>query len=471
MIRHMKTYKIFIVTILAGLVFSCSDSFLELTPQQSVSDTEALLDLDGYKSSITGIYNKLSGAEYYGRYMIMIPDVLADDVKQNSQANRLVDYAEHIQRVSDTDALNLWGSAYEGINAANAIINSETILADAILDEQNHIVGEAYALRGLIYFDLVRMFAQQYNYTADASHLGVPIVLNFDLDNEPSRSTVAEVYEQIISDMTTGISLMSNSSRSGNSNTLSPNATRALLAKVYLFQEDWSNAEAMASSVIDSGDYSLISNDNYYDLWTTDNSTESIFEISMTETDNVGGNGIAGLYLQAGFGDYLPSNDVVDLYPSNDVRLSTFEIDPLLTGEFAPNRMIKYPDINGFDNVKVVRLAEMYLIRAEARAEIGTDIAGAQDDLDMVRQRAIADEPDNSEIGDALKDAIFLERRLELAFEGQRLWDLMRNQMDIVRTNCTAQTCFIAYGADTVIMPIPQDETDVNPNLEQNSGY
>ncbi|WP_286812384.1 MULTISPECIES: RagB/SusD family nutrient uptake outer membrane protein [unclassified Maribacter] len=467
----MKTYKIFILTIMTGLVFSCSDSFLELTPQQSVSDTDALLDLDGYESSITGIYNKLSGAEYYGRYMIMIPDVLADDVKQNSQANRIVDYAEHIQRVSDGDALNLWGSAYEGINAANAIINSETILADAVLDEQNHIVGEAYALRGLIYFDLVRMFAQQYNYTADASHLGVPIVLNFDLDNEPARSTVAEVYEQIISDMTTGISLMSDSSRSGNSNTLSPNATRALLAKVYLFKEDWNNAEAMASSVIDSGDYSLISNDNYYDLWTTDNSAESIFEISMTETDNVGGNGIAGLYLQAGFGDYLPSNDVVDLYPENDARLSTFEVDPLLTGEFGPYRMIKYADINGFDNVKVVRLAEMYLIRAEARAEIGTDIAGAQDDLDMVRQRAMADEPDNADTGDALKDAIFIERRLELAFEGQRLWDLMRNQMDIVRTNCTAQTCTIPYGADTVIMPIPQDETDVNPNIEQNPGY
>ena len=69
------------------------------------------------------------------------------------------------------------------------------------------------------------------------------------------------------------------------------------------------------------------------------------------------------------------------------------------------------------------------------------------------------------------KDAIFIERRLELAFEGQRLWDLMRNQMDIVRTNCTAQTCTIPYGADTVIMPIPQDETDVNPNIEQNPGY
>lgn len=467
----MKTYKIFIFTILAGFAFSCSDSFLELSPQQSVADTEALLDLDGFESSITGIYNEISGANYYGRYMIMIPDVLADDVKQNEQANRIVDYAEHIQRVSDGQALGFWSSMYEGINAANAIINSETILADAILDQQNHIIGEAHALRGLIYFDLIRLFAQHYTFTADAGHPGVPIVLNFDTSNEPSRNTVAEVYDQIIADMTIAISMMQDESRSGNSNTLSPTSVKALLARVYLFQEDWANAETMATDVIDSGEYTLVPNEDYYDLWTTDNSSESIFEISMTEADNVGGNGIAGLYLRAGFGDYLPSNDVVSLYPMDDARLSTFEVDTLLTGDFAPNRMIKYPDINGFDNVKLMRLAEVYLIRAEARAEIGTNITGAQDDLDRVRQRAIASEPDNADTGDALNDAIFLERRLELAFEGQRLWDLMRNQMDIVRTNCTAQTCFIPYGADTVILPIPQNETDVNPNIEQNPGY
>ena len=467
----MKTYRLFIFAILFGLVLSCSDSFLELSPQQSVSDTEALLDLDGFTSSITGIYNEISGSAYYGRYMIMIPDVLADDVKQNGQANRIVDYAEHIQRVSDGQALALWNDMYQGINAANAIINSETVLPDAVLGQQTHIIGEAHALRGLIYFDLVRLFAQEYAFTPDASHLGVPIVLDFDIENLPARSTVSEVYTQIISDMTTAMSMMNDISRSANSNTLSAISVRALLARVYLYQSDWANAETMATGVIDSGEFSLIPNANYYDVWTTDNSSESIFEISMTEADNVGGNGIAGLYLPEVFGDYLPSNDVVSLYTEEDARLSTFEVDSLLTGEFAPNRMIKYPDINGFDNVKVMRLAELFLIRAEARAKIGADIAGAQDDLDMVRQRALADEPDNSDMGAALDDAIFLERRLELAFEGQRLWDLMRNQMDIVRTNCTAQICFIPYAADTVVLPIPQDETDVNPNIEQNPGY
>lgn len=467
----MKTYKIFILALLFGLILSCSDSFLELTPQQSVSDTEALTNLEDFQSSITGIYNKISGSDYYGRYMLLIPDVMADDVKQNAQANRIEDYAEHIVRLSDPDANNLWTTMYEGINAANAIINSEVVLSDAVREQQENIIGEAYALRGLIYFDMVRFFAQHYTFTTDASHLGVPIVLTFDASSEPSRNTVKEVYDQVVSDMTMAISLMNSNSRSGNSNTLSSTSVMALLARVYLYQEDWGNAEAMATDVIDSGGYSLLSNENYYDLWTLDNSSESIFEISMTEADNVGGQGIAGLYLPEIFGDYLPANDVVSLYDTEDVRLSTFEEDPQLNGEFAPFRMIKYPDVNGFDNIKVVRLAEMYLIRAEARTKIGTNIAGAQDDLDMVHQRALPTASDNADTGIALEDAIFLERRLELAFEGQRLWDLMRKKMDIVRTQCTAATCLIPYGSDTVILPIPQNETDANPNIEQNPGY
>jgi hypothetical protein len=453
------------------LMMSCSESFLELSPQQSVADTEALTSLEDFESSITGIYNKISGSDYYGRYMFLIPDVMADDVKQNAQANRIEDFAEHIVRVSDGDANNLWTTMYEGINAANAIINSEVELSDSVSDEYNHILGEAHALRALIYFDMVRFFAQHYTFTPDGGHLGVPLVLEFDIATKPSRNSVKEVYDQVIADMNTGISLMNDQSRSGNSSTLSAIAVKALLARVYLYKEDWANAEAMASDVIASGQYSLIPNNNYYSLWTTDNSSESIFEISMTEVDNVGGQGLAGLYLRQGFGDYLPSNDVTSLYEAEDARLATFEIDELLIGDFAPFRMVKYPDINGFDNVKVIRLAELYLIRAEARARLGNNVAGAQDDLDVVRQRALPVAADNSNTGIALVNAILLERRLELAFEGQRLWDLMRNKTDIVRTQCTSSICFIPYAGDTVILPIPQNETDANSNIEQNPGY
>jgi len=242
------------------------------------------------------------------------------------------------------------------------------------------------------------------------------------------------------------------------------------LSRVYLYKEDWVNAEAMATEVINAG-YSLVPNDNYLALWTTDNSSESLFEISMTDVDNQGGNSIAAMYVEDGYGDYLPSKDVVSLYDAGDARLQTFLEDTQLAGDYAPFRVNKYPEVLGTDNTKVIRLAEIYLIRAEARAEIGTNISGAQDDLDAVHQRALPSALDNTDTGQALKDAIFLERRLELCFEGQRLWDLMRKKMDIVRTQCTSSICQITYGSDTLILPIPQDETDVNPNITQNPGY
>ena len=466
----MKKYNKIILMFMIGFALSCSESFLELTPQQSVSDLEALTNLEDMNSSITGVYNEISGSNYYGRHMYMIPDVMADDVKQNSQANRLVLYAGHIVDQSDPNAASLWTEMYRAINAANNIINSDIVVAAGAQADKDHIIGEAYALRAQVYFDMVRMFGQHYTFTADASHFGVPLVLSFDPTNKPERNTVKEVYDQVILDMTTAISLMKNNSRSGNSNTLSSTAVKALLSRVYLYKEDWPNAEARATEVIGSG-FSLVPNANYFSLWTTDNSSESIFEISMTEADNVGGQGMAGLYKRQIFGDYLPSNDVVSLYQAGDARLSTFKEDTFLTGEFAPFRVDKYPDILGFDNVKVIRLAEIYLIRAEARAEIGTNTIGAQQDLNMVRQRALPTAPNTSLTGQALKNAIFLERRLELCFEGQRLWDLMRNKLDVVRTQCTSSICLIPYGSDTLILPIPQVETDTNPNITPNPGY
>lgn len=458
---------------MVGLSVSCSKSFLEIDPQSSVSDDLAITNLEDLEVSVTGVYDKISGAFYYGRYMFMIPDVLADDVKQSASANRIIDFANHEQNVSDGQASALWNGMYFANNALNNIINSDITVTDLNKDAKDHIIGEAYALRGLIYFDLVKLFAQQYNYTADASHAGVPIIIEFDPTLEPERNTVKEVYDQVISDMTMAISLMSDTPRSSNSNTLSSTSVKALLSRVYLFQEDWANAEAMATDVINAN-YNLVSNSNYPTLWTEDNTTESIFEISMTETDNVGGSHISGLYLSpanGGYGDYLPSNDVISLYEDGDARLSVFIDDPILSGDYAPYRMNKYAEVLGYDNIKVLRLPEMYLIRAEARAELGTNISGAQSDLNVVRQRALPTAADVTATGDALMDEIMLERRLELCFEGQRLWDLMRKKEDIIRIQCTSNTCEIPYGDYTNILPIPQGETDVNPNIEQNPGY
>jgi hypothetical protein len=466
----MKIFYRLLLIIMTLSYVSCSKSFLELTPQQSVSDVNALQNLEDLNSTVTGIYNELSATAYYGRNMLLIPDVMADDVKQNTQANRIRDYAEHAINKSDADANNLWTTMYRAINSANNIINSDINVPAIVQADKDHIIGEAYALRGLIYFDLVRLFAQHYAFTPDAGHPGVPLILDFDPTRKPQRNTVKEVYAQVIADMTKGISMMKSTSRSKNSNTLSSISVKALLARVYLYEEDWVNAEITATAVINAG-YSLVPNASYLNLWNTDNSTESIFEISMTPSDNRDNNSIAGLYIKEIYGDYLPSKDVVDLYDAADARLQVFKTDPLLAGAYAPYRVNKYPDVKGYDNTKVIRLAEIYLIRAEARAHIGTNTAGAQQDLNLIRQRALPSAAPVTETGQALLDEIMLERRLELCFEGQRLWDLMRTKKDIVRIQCTAERCTIPYGDDTNVLPIPQVETDANLNISQNPGY
>lgn len=462
---------------MAGLMLSCSEDFLELTPQQSVANEDAITNLNDYYSSIAGVYNDLSSANYYGRYFVLVPDVMSDDVKQNSQANRVVEYAEYVANVSDGTALNMWTLMYRAINSANAIINAEVVVPAGVKDQQDHIIGEAYALRGLIYFDLVRLFAHHYSFTAGGTHLGVPIVTNFDAQAKPTRNTVREVYDQVINDMEMAIGLMG-PSHSGDANKLSNTAVRALLARVHLYEENWTDAETRATEAISAGGYSLESNANYMNVW-GDNSSESLFEVSMTEADNRGSDALGRMYIVEGYGDYLPSDDVVNLYDPTDVRMGVFKADPLLSGAYAPFRMDKYPDVQGWDNTKVIRLAEVYLIRAEARAEIGTNEAGARTDLDMVHQRGLATAPPNGDTGQALKDAIALERRMELCFEGQRLWDLRRKKQDITRTACTANVCSIPYssnGADQslsnrTILPIPQSEMDANTNIEPNPGY
>lgn len=468
----MKMKKIYIKSLIAALAFitlSCGDDFLELSPQQSVANEDALTTLDDYKSSVTGIYNGLSSANYYGRYFYLVPDVMSDDVKQHPSANRAKDYAEYSAVVGDGIASAMWNNMYSSINAANAIINAEVDLPASVEAERDHIVGEAMALRGLIYFDLVRLYAQHYTFTSDASHLGVPIVLEFDQSNEPSRNSVREVYDQVISDMTSAINMMDDDPRSGTTSTLSKSAVQALLARVYLYKDDWTNAEAMANTVINSGRYSLVTNANYNNAWVADFSAESIFEINMTENDNRGSDALGRMYIVEGYGDYLPADDLVSLIPNDDARTDWFLADPFLTGDYAPFRLVKYPSIAGTNNTKVIRLSEMFLIRAEARAQQGNN--AAQADVDLIRQRAQPGAAAVTATGAALLDEVLLERRKELAYEGQRLWDLMRYKQDVVRTNCTSPICTITYPNNRVILPIPEAELDANPNIEPNPGY
>lgn len=472
MLKNKKHYRTFaMITIVAGLTLtSCSKSFLELEPHQSVSTDQALMTLGDYEAAIIGAYDGLSSSNYYGRYFVLVSDIMSDDVKQNSSANRASDWAAYAGSSTDSNSLsiNIWSQGYSVIDRCNRIILNDLEVTPATQDALDHIKGQAHALRALVYFDLVRLYAQHYTFTADASHMGVPLVLDIDPFQKPARSSVKETYDLIISDLNTALGLMANGD---DSFFMTRGGINGLLSRVYLYQEDWENAAAAATQVIESNVYSLVPTANYLTVFSGDHSEETIFEINMHETDNRGTDGLGGMYLKSGYGDYLPSKDLLDLIPVGDVRNNLYITDPDLTGNYASKRVNKYSSPIGTDNTPVIRLPEILLNRAEAYAHIPGREDEARADLDLVRKRGLPTAADATASGAALIEQILLERRIELANEGHRLYDLTRNKKGVDREDCTSTVCTVDYPNDKLIMAIGQYEIEVNENVEQNPGY
>lgn len=451
-------------------IASCNKDFLELEPQQSVSTNKALVTIGDFQAAITGAYDGLSSSNYYGRYFVLVTDIMSDDVKQNASANRAADWAEYVGSSTDNNNLaeNIWQVGYQVINRTNRIILTEATVPEAVQADLDNIKGEAYAIRALVHFDLVRIYAQHYTFTSDAGHPGVPIVTEIDPFMKPARNTVMEVYDQVISDFNTALGLIGDSP---NSSTLSATAVKALLSRVYLYKEDWTNAVNMADAVINSGDYSLVSNANHADIFMQDNSSESIFEMDMNPTDRRGTDALGGMYLGSGYGDYLPSEDLINLIPEGDARGNLFAVDSTVGGGiYGYLRVNKYASVLGEDNTKIIRLSEVYLNRAEAQYHLNNE-AKAKDDVNKIRKRGLPSSPNVTASGAALLDEILLERRLELCYEGHRLWDLTRNKRGVYRNDCTATICSVKYPDSRFILAIGQYEIDVNTNVTQNPGY
>ncbi|UZR94604.1 RagB/SusD family nutrient uptake outer membrane protein [Chondrinema litorale] len=466
-----KLYISSLFAILMLFTTSCGEDFLESTPEQYIFEEDFLLSYTDFDVAIVGAYNQMQSASWYGRYLPLVADVMGEDVKQNSSANRASEWAEYNGSPQDFIPEDFWAILYEEINITNRIINSSFEPIESLTTDFDQIVGEAHAIRALAYFDLVRIFSQHYTYTPDASHNGVPIVLEFDSEAKPARNTVAEVYTQIISDFEQAISLMSITP--STSGTFSEAAVQALLSRVYLYMEDYEMTESYASQVISNGDYSLVSANDYPSQFFEGNSSEAILEIVYSTVDNPGSDHLGGMYKATGYGDYLPSEDLLNLMDDNDVRKTLFLEDEDLGGIYGNIRVNKYPSSGaeiGTDNIPVIRLSEVYLNRAEARAKSGDD-TGAQEDLNIIRQRGNPEAAAVIVTGTALITEILNERRVELCFEGHRIFDITRNQLDMVRNDCTSSVCEVNYPNDRFILAIPIEETDVNINMIQNDGY
>lgn len=483
--KQITLHKIIPALLLTAGLGSCTKGFLDTTPQQSTDLNNVVVDLPSTRGAINGVYSLLKSADYYGRTMFVNADLMADNgyiSKKNS--GRYLGNDQYGITSNDSRVRATWNQLYLLIANANILIEKGEKLELPASEEaeKKHILGEAYTLRALAYFDLARIYAQPYNFKADASHLGVPVVVKTNPDNSsiisPSRNTAKETYKQIVDDLIKATNLLTAAPigfSASNKGKITLNGAKALLSRVYLYMEDWANAEAMATDVIIANKYSLIARDKLLTDFGLQNNGETIFEVHYLTTDNLGSDQLTNFTLQTGsYGDLLATDDLYNAYDAADARRG-FLIKSKRSGSGGENPAViinKYNNISTFEEgIKIMRLAEVYLNRAEARAMQPGKEADAVADIDVIKKRAFATPAPTTETGAALLQLIKNERRRELPFEGHRLYDLTRWKQSFTKYRSGNVTIGVDYPNLKTVMPIPLAEINANPNIQPNDGY
>lgn len=479
----MKSITKNIVLIAVVSIFvSCEKDFLDVNPSQETPEV-ALSDPDAATELVNSIYNKLlsfnmSSFPWYG-----VTEITSDNADKGSDPGDTGTYqknhAEYTYTETEASFSNLWENHYQGIGRANQAI---ILLPDVDIEEdlRNRLIGEAKFLRGLMYFRMVQMFG------------GVPIIdfipdpnSEEDINRAYQRASKEEVYAFIEADLQDAIEFLPLKSEysAANLGRATQGAAQALLAKVNLYQEDWQPAYDLSQAVIDSKEYDL--EPNYEDIWKVshENGVESIFEIQgRGETPSLGVDNYhtsQGARGQGGWGWGFnsPSEDLANAYEPDDKRRDAtiiFRGETLYDGRLVPETVSNlrynqkaYVDQNlqaNDKNVQLLRYAEVLLINAEAAFHLGM-LEEAQAKLNLVRERAGLEKLLTTP---TLLD-IWKERRLELAMEGDRMFDLRRQGR--------AAEVMQAFGVPFVVgkhelFPIPQEQIAQSDGLlEQNPGW
>ena len=448
--RSFKYISVFVI----GLMLMACDNVLDTEPKQSISENVALSTSDNVKAVLISAYDNLGDYDEYGGQLYMLPDLMAVGNEANwtgtfEQPGEI--FRKNIQ-VDNSFVRDGWLDGYTTINVANNVLSALDVVNEA---DRDRVEGEAKFIRAITYFQLVRLFAKDYNDGDPASNLGVPLTLeatrNINETSQIPRNTVQEVYAQVISDLTDAKNLLS--VHPASYPYADTYAASAFLARVYLQQGEYELARDEANRVLSdaSSPYQLV--DNYSAAFNNSNTntSEDIFAMQVTTQD--GTNSLQTFYASqdnGGRGDIEIQQAHLNLYESGDERLAFFYDDggETRTGKWR----------NQYGNVNVIRLAEMYLNRAEANSRLGESVgATPTEDINTIRLRA-----DLGTVNSVTLQDILDQRHLELAFEGHFLFDLKRTQGSVGG---------IPWNSPVLVYPIPQREMDANPELEQNDGY
>lgn len=480
--QYIKTGKGLILGALAmgaSFLFSCSkvneqEPYTALTPPQAFSNAERV------EKAALGMYDALQNAEFLGGRVLIYADVRGNDASPASYFGQVPSFNMLANNVL---AFNCWAGGYRTIFEANLFARNLEASGNVVSGEQAAVYyGEAKFLRALAYFYLVNTYAHTYTFSADGSHDGVPLVLTavadgqeaLDPKNKLPRSTVKQVYDQMIKDLTEAAAVLPEEWGDGffDHARATKGAAQALLSRIYLYMNNWAKARDFADSVLlspvgyelDATPRLAFAQDNYM------TSTERIFSVAMNSADNPNTNNAIGQhYSSRGRADITINGAYFDLpgFDTINDRRRT-QLTERVSGSFYTT---KYYTGSPFDSwVPIFRLSEIKLIKAEALARLTPAAAdpNAIALLNEVRARANAAALTPSTQA-ALIDAVLTERRIELAFEGQGEFDFLRTHRDIpARAPVHAAQ---EWNSDYVIFPIPFAETQRNTNLRQNDGY
>lgn len=457
-------YKVICCLTIVISISSCSKDFLSLDPEFKFPEDLATTSLDGLSSTTTGAFNALQSGNLFGGGLIANSELLADNI----HTDPISDFSLNQLRTREMNSYNsqasgLWADGYRAINIANIVLEHLPTYENENPTLAQQLKGECLFIRAICHFELLRMFAQSWGYTSDNSHLGIPIRLTPGSVTEGQstiRFTVKEVYTQIINDLTEAESLLPADKQARASKW----AAQAYLAKVYFQQSDYQNAFSWTDQVITQGGFSLNATvDEIYDLEGNSFSNETIFQLINVDGD-------------ISNGDLNRFNPNV-MYSMSDEFITIIEADTLTDGTAGQRNKELYTnffDISYFTkkynntqmNVNIIRLAEMYLTRAECKVELGYSDDLIRNDYNLIKVRAgqLADSTSSGK--DNLLQIIWTERNYELGYEGDRYHDIKRRKQNFITEVGT-----FSWNDPQLIYPIPQTEMDANPNMIQNEGY
>ena len=469
-----------LLTAMAGMS-SCT-SFLEVDEKGKATIPSFLSDPDGLNAGLVGAYYETF--TYYDNEFGKYADVAGDMLQLNTTVSDMLDIYNYTSDASNETSSSsyMWRRIYVALaNTNNVLEYGPRVLSGypARKSQVERTMGEAYFLRALCHFDLCRVFAQTYAYTSDASHLGVPVLtVTPSPDDNVSRRSVAEVYEQILSDLTEAERLLADKQQRGEKY-VSLQSVYALRSRVCLYKEDWDEAlryarkamgeDGVPAAGIVSG--SLAQGSDYTAMFENlGTAGEMIFRLSGENNKGK----MKTFYESSG----VPSDTLVSLFDEGDIRLSLLYKDGV-AGTSSTKQCRKYsattsPDGKADrDDPVVIRLSEVYLNAAEAACMKG-EYAAAKGYLLPLLARAVGEASARAVIN-ATADGQLLalikrERTKELCCENHRLFDQTRWKDDLVRpANSSSSLKRLSYPNDRFVQPIPLAELNANTNMQPNS--